>query len=325
MVNASSKSRWSWDRTWQAVARDVGNRSACVRRRIGAVIVSKDNRIVSTGYNGPPANYGGGQCGETCPRGLGLVEASPDYDACIALHAEMNALLFADRSRFEGGTIYVSSSCCIGCARMISTSGLDRVVMQLDEFADAHRDPESAIAWLIECGLDVTINSKKYNGYRRIFYDYYGIGPHDCYFCSKQLAVVEVIHHIDGDHENNDPLNLAPSHSRCHTHHHHPPGVSRGKRKQYNASRVRCAQCSLETTKGAMGSHQKSTGHVGVKSVHDTSCHQVSEATRKKMSESHRGKIPNVDRTPLMCECGKGPFLGKNGLNRHMTSKQCPK
>jgi dCMP deaminase len=100
---------------------------------VGAVLVS-NHRIVATGYNGAPS--GGPSClaGE-CPRGLldsTTVAPGSSYDtgagACVALHAEQNCLLYADRSRAESATIYVTHEPCDGCRRMIAGSGVTRAV-----------------------------------------------------------------------------------------------------------------------------------------------------------------------------------------------------
>lgn len=125
--------RPTWDDYFVDIARAVAQRADCTRRQVGAVIV-KDNRIVSTGYNGGPS--GGPSClaGE-CPRGRFSVEEVPSADqgnsnysdgnnACIAIHAEVNALLYADRSHVEGGTMYITCAPCEGCWKVISGSGL---------------------------------------------------------------------------------------------------------------------------------------------------------------------------------------------------------
>lgn len=64
-------SRVTWDETWMAVARAVGLRSPCFRDKIGAVVVDRDNRIVDTGYNGPPRGMPRDEqtdCRSWCPR-----------------------------------------------------------------------------------------------------------------------------------------------------------------------------------------------------------------------------------------------------------------
>lgn len=126
-------SRPSWDEYFLNIAQAVAARADCRRRRVGAVLVS-NNRIVATGYNGSPA--GGPSClaGE-CPRGRASTDdiaPGSSYDtgagACVALHAEQNCLLYADRSRTESATIYVTHEPCDGCRRMIAGSGVVRAM-----------------------------------------------------------------------------------------------------------------------------------------------------------------------------------------------------
>src|SRR5690606_28313047 len=120
------------------------------------------NRIVATGYNGPPAGYhvpiaqteeGPWEplpCDHWCPRGLaGPTPATArSYTDCPSLHAEANALSVCDRSLREGGTIYVTSPICYGCAKLIANSGLKRVVMLLQRGDFHHRDPDQSLALL---------------------------------------------------------------------------------------------------------------------------------------------------------------------------------
>ena len=123
--------RPDWD-TWAlGIARAVATRGDCTRLQVGAVILDERHRVVSTGYNGAPP--GGPSClaGE-CPRAASGVAPGSSYDtgpgACIALHAEMNAIIWADPARLPGATIYVTFKPCAGCARMISGSGIARTV-----------------------------------------------------------------------------------------------------------------------------------------------------------------------------------------------------
>jgi dCMP deaminase len=130
---APAPGRPDWDDYFLGIAAAVSARADCRRRRVGAVLVA-NNRIVATGYNGAPS--GGPSClaGE-CPRGLqdpATVAPGSSYDtgagACVALHAEQNCLLYADRSRAESATIYVTHEPCEGCRRMIAGSGVTRAV-----------------------------------------------------------------------------------------------------------------------------------------------------------------------------------------------------
>jgi dCMP deaminase len=151
--------RPTWDETWMAVADTIALRSRCSRAGIGAVVVSANNRICSTGYNGPAARYPrDGECIEFCPRAQGLTALDNTYDQCPSIHSELNALLYVDRSQVEGGTIYVSESMCMSCAKAVSNSGLSRVVMRQRE-SDTHRKPELVVEYLRSCGIAVAIFS----------------------------------------------------------------------------------------------------------------------------------------------------------------------
>jgi dCMP deaminase len=139
------------------VADTVSKRSRCSRAQIGAALVSKDQRISSTGYNGPAASLDvEGDCIEWCPRAQGVVPLDNMYDSCPSIHAEANALLYVDRSRVEGGTIYITDVACLQCAKLVSNSGVARVVMRVSSKA-SHRRPEATIEYLKKCNLDVTI------------------------------------------------------------------------------------------------------------------------------------------------------------------------
>src|SRR5688572_16707615 len=99
------------------IAYAVAVRSDCRRANVGAVIVDRSNRIVSTGYVGTAAGAPGCLDG-ACPRGqLTTDECVPgtSYENCISFHAEVNALLYSDRSRHDGGTIYITRQPCDWC------------------------------------------------------------------------------------------------------------------------------------------------------------------------------------------------------------------
>lgn len=123
--------RPTWDEWGLAIAKAVSLRADCSRRQVGAVIVTPDHRILSTGYNGAPEGMPG--CLEgACPRGQSDAAPGSSYDTgagtCIALHAEQNALLQAERIKIAGSTVYITDEPCTGCWRMLSGSGALRVV-----------------------------------------------------------------------------------------------------------------------------------------------------------------------------------------------------
>lgn len=151
--------RPTWDETWMAVADVVSRRSRCDRRQVGAVIVGVTNKIVATGYNGPPGGLKleyESTCRTWCSRARTGVESS-SYDNCMTVHAEANALMYADRSRMALSTLYVNSSICWDCAKMVANSGVARVVVKFDAELDAHRNPERSFIFMEECGLEVHV------------------------------------------------------------------------------------------------------------------------------------------------------------------------
>lgn len=118
------------------IARAVATRSTCLRRQYGAVIV-KDDQIVSTGYNG--AARGEENCcdlGE-CWREAHGIPHGEQYEKCVAVHAEANAILSADRAAMIGATLYlagfengleIKAEPCAMCARLIKNARIAAVI-----------------------------------------------------------------------------------------------------------------------------------------------------------------------------------------------------
>jgi hypothetical protein len=96
--------RVSWDEYFLQLARTTASRATCIRRKHGAVIV-QGHRIVATGYNGGPSGYP--HCDEgACPRATSEAPQGHDYERCIAIHAEANALLFSSPEERDGASLY---------------------------------------------------------------------------------------------------------------------------------------------------------------------------------------------------------------------------
>ena len=72
------------------------------------------------------------------------------------MHAEINALITSDRSRIEGGTMYVSSSVCRRCVPAVGNSGVVRVVWPQGP-ADEYRKADIVVAYLERCGITVNV------------------------------------------------------------------------------------------------------------------------------------------------------------------------
>jgi dCMP deaminase len=101
------------------IAMAVRRRASCIGNRVGAILV-RDDRIISTGYNGTPEgarNCDEGGC-ERCAQ-REKYRAGHGYDVCICVHAEQNALLSAARFGIstEGCSIYTTLRPCFGCAK----------------------------------------------------------------------------------------------------------------------------------------------------------------------------------------------------------------
>ena len=132
-----SQPRPGWDEYFIGIAKAVSTRATCLRRKYGAVI-TKNNIIVSTGYNGAPA--GMKDCLEVgkCTRKELQIPHGERYELCHSVHAEANAIIRAAVHELEGATIYVSGSddcaeeClsepCMMCKRIILNSKIARVV-----------------------------------------------------------------------------------------------------------------------------------------------------------------------------------------------------
>lgn len=150
--------RASWDETWLEVASVVGRRSWCARAQVGAALVDETNRIIATGYNGPPRGLltAYPTCEGECPRATTKSPVPNDYRDCLALHAEANALMFADRRLLEGGTAYVSESICIHCAKLLANCGVARVVHRISSKDVENRDTNATSKLFFACGIEVT-------------------------------------------------------------------------------------------------------------------------------------------------------------------------
>lgn len=129
--------RPNWDEYFIGIAMAVSTRATCLRRKYGAVI-TKDNIIVSTGYNGAPS--GMKDCLEVgkCTRKELQIPHGERYELCHSIHAEANAIIRASVDELRDSTIYISgtdddnnecsSEPCVMCKRMMLNSRIARVV-----------------------------------------------------------------------------------------------------------------------------------------------------------------------------------------------------
>ena len=126
--DGSPSQRPGWEAYFIAMAMMAATRSTCVRRQVGAVIVS-GNRIMATGYNGSPA--GTRHCEETgCLRQRLDIPSGKGHEMCRGSHAEMNAIAQAAASgtAIAGCTLYCTHEPCSICSKLLINAGCKRIV-----------------------------------------------------------------------------------------------------------------------------------------------------------------------------------------------------
>lgn len=119
--------RPNWDQYFMQLAALAAQRSNCMKRRVGCVLV-RQKRVISTGYNGTPRGLK--NCGEGgCPRCNEGQDSGVGLGTCLCLHAEENALLEAGRERIGDGAILYCDTCpCLTCSIKITQVGVGEVV-----------------------------------------------------------------------------------------------------------------------------------------------------------------------------------------------------
>ena len=126
------------------IAETVLERSTCLRRNYGAIIVQADE-VIATGYNGAPR--GRKNCIDLgrCTREELQIPSGQRYELCRSVHAEANAIISASRSEMLGATLYLvgrnaqtgellsDTTCCSMCRRQVINAGIQRVIIRRTE------------------------------------------------------------------------------------------------------------------------------------------------------------------------------------------------
>lgn len=129
------KKRPPWDSYFMKIAEHVSERSTCLRRQTGALIV-KDKRILATGYNGAPSGLR--HCAEVgCLREKEKISSGKRHELCRGLHAEQNAIIQAALHGMEikNSRVYTTHQPCVLCAKMIINAGA-REIFYRDSYPD---------------------------------------------------------------------------------------------------------------------------------------------------------------------------------------------
>jgi dCMP deaminase len=142
----SNVSLTKWDKRFIGLAEHISAWSKDSSTKVGAVLVDTEQRIISTGYNGPP-------------RGVSDYYITRQERLFKTVHAEENAILFATRS-LKGATAYVTHACCANCAAKLIQVGIGRVVFPKPSADFLSRWQESyfsAMGMFKEVGVEVEV------------------------------------------------------------------------------------------------------------------------------------------------------------------------
>ena len=143
-----------WDKRFMQLAETVATWSSCFQenRQIGAVIV-KDNRIITTGYNGAPSGVVSCKERGECLRRVLNIPSGTRHEMCYAVHAEQNAIAQAAKLGIsvEGATLYCTHQPCVICSKMMINSGIKRIVYR-------HGYPDDfSLKLLKEAGVQIEV------------------------------------------------------------------------------------------------------------------------------------------------------------------------
>ena len=143
--------RPDWDEYFMEICRTVAKRATCDRGRSGCVI-TKDNRILVTGYVGSPAGLP--HCDEAGHLLKKMIhEDGTESMHCVrTVHAEQNALCQAAKKGIavDGGTLYCKMTPCRTCAMLIITCGIRRVVAE-----KRYHDSAESLAMFLQAGVEI--------------------------------------------------------------------------------------------------------------------------------------------------------------------------
>lgn len=148
MTNLKRKNYLNWDEYFMGIAKITSGRSKDPNTQVGAVIVSNDNRVLSTGYNGAPNGFND----DELPWGR---EGNPlETKYMYVCHAEANAIdnYRGYKKELENARIYVELFPCNECAKRIIQNGIKEVIYLSDKYANTDSTKASKILF-DKCGV----------------------------------------------------------------------------------------------------------------------------------------------------------------------------
>ena len=126
------------------IAQTVAERSTCLRKKYGAIIV-KDDVIIATGYNGSPRGRKNCTDLQYCMREKLQIPRGERYEMCRSVHSEQNAIIAAPREQMLGATLYMvcvspedgavmpGTTSCMMCKRVVINAGISTVIVRDDK------------------------------------------------------------------------------------------------------------------------------------------------------------------------------------------------
>jgi len=140
-------SRPSWDEYFMNITELAAQRSTCLRRKVGAILV-RDKRIITTGYNGAPSDIN--HCLDTgCLREQMGIPSGERHELCRGLHAEQNAIIQAALHgvSIKGAVLYCTNMPCLICSKMLINAQVTEVYYK-EGYAD-----DLSISMMAEAGI----------------------------------------------------------------------------------------------------------------------------------------------------------------------------
>lgn len=151
----------SWHEYFLSICEVVSDRSSCSRRKLGAVIVM-DRDIISTGYNGTPKgmkNCNEGGCIRCNDSNAGTMS---NYDLCVCVHAEENAIALAARNgtMVKGSIMYCTTRPCLNCLKLIIQSGIVCVRYEIEHIYPDQKTEEFFQSFVKDSGIGFVRHDK---------------------------------------------------------------------------------------------------------------------------------------------------------------------
>ena len=139
----------TWDEMFMGIALISAQRSKDPNTQVGACIVSEDNKVLATGYNGMPIGCNDREM--PWDRDGDYLDTKYPY----VVHAELNAILNRNVASLKGATLYVTLFPCNDCAKAIIQSGIKKVVYYSNKYADTP-PTKAATRMLQTAGIELT-------------------------------------------------------------------------------------------------------------------------------------------------------------------------